>query len=213
MKIFDELTPSEKTQLSYEHKQFYIDLVCAEQGVKLLPVEPEAPIKPVVPNDLEYAEFSGFNVDIESAQAIMSIIKSAKVYDNNYGSGPLKEIDDDSYNYPNLKSKRGMSAGLYSTHKAELDNYTDLKSQYDVQQREYSEIFDARQEAKNCIFNAIEDAQDFVFRQERLASEWERYVELANRDLEVAKKFMSNTYPANELEECLPEVFTKAVEA
>lgn len=210
--MLNQLTEHEKTELTDEQVQFYIDLECATQGIQLLPDEPIAPNKPKIPFDLNYVTVGDISITSKAGKDIFDLIRNSTVYKKDYGSDEVKEIDSKDYNYPKLTEEQGISSKTYQKHKEELQEYNRLLNIYNTKYLEYTTIYEQRKTAQDFIYNELQNARDFINTKVYLNNRWERYLELADGDSDIAKKFMLHAYPDTDLIKYLSLVFKPASE-
>lgn len=201
MKNFDDLTNQELVNLTDEQVNYYIDVGCAEEGIKLLPPggPPIKPDKGTTADDLELWEVAGHHFrEREDADRVASAIAGARSRVSlEYISGPSYRKRavpaTDSVSGVNLvrvlsQERASELSALIDEQERSLANYNKLSSEYDTTVR-------ARRNIVNHIREKIEKAAQKIRRKEQLQSLFERYIELANGDKFMAARFLRKAEP------------------
>lgn len=207
MKSFDELSNPEILALNEVEIETYIDLACAEAGVPFVPPVPTEPIQPKAEPDLSLFKISVSGTygcllvkDGEVASQILDALARTAVYELEYTGhvvdvNAVKQIAPGSYNYPKIETIQALSSANYTSCKQALEVHTAAKKKYDDEKKEYDRAVSLRADIASEIrekqYTAIAD-RDL---RNRLRGDFQRYLELADGNAEIAERFFKKAYP------------------
>lgn len=186
--------------LTSEEIEKLIDLKCAEEGVRLLPPMPTAPVAIEAKPDVKaYVAGGVIFVDQENAQAVADRINASMPHETYYLLGPHKWSGPQgvkpSEGETTVREELHWSAENYDEHATAITTYEKEKKDFDEQTREYDRVRDARstisEEVWSTYHRAIEDKRV----KERMLVEFEEYVKLTDGNREAAFKFMAKARP------------------
>jgi ElaB/YqjD/DUF883 family membrane-anchored ribosome-binding protein len=201
MKNFDDLTNEELTNLSSDEVNYYIDVECAEQGIKLLPPggPPTKPDKGTTADDLELWQVAdNYFRDREDAERVSAAIAASKSRVTlDYISGPSyrKKAVPATDSVSSINMIRVLSQERAAELSALIDEQERVLGEYNKRSTEYEKIVRERRNVVNSIRERIEKAAQKVRRKEELSRIAARYVELANGDKFMAARFLRRAEP------------------
>ena len=213
MKRFDDLTDAEVLALTDEDVERYIDLACAEAGVQLLPEKPgPAPEKPDETRDATLFEVAGQSFStMEDAESVMKMINGLTRLDTNYLAGNYKDqYVSGSQSDVSITTNSVYSALRWHGIKEEMEAYAKAKKGHDSVVSSYKDCVRERNNESNSVRERVEEVHANAHEAGRLRRHLERYIELADGDVEVARRFLLNAYP--DAKEYLPEEFPEDCE-
>lgn len=213
---FDDLTPEQLTALTPEQIAYYIDLACAEAGVKLLPPRPQLVSAAPAPHDVTHfcVSINERFTDRAEAEAVVEAVRRAhsrrdkKYAGGRYSySGPTYDtpaIDTESA-LPSVTTDTLYSADLFAREKDRITQASEQKERFEKATKEYNEIEEKRERIGSPILSAINEAHDQQRRRRRRLEEFDRYVELAKGDRETAARFLAAAH--SDAKDVAPELF------
>jgi len=212
MKAFKDLTDLERSELTDDQIADYIDIMCAENGAPLLPMEPFEVVKTKVEKkDKVYAVRMPYDTyfDLEIAQSIVNFINKQPMYESchigNYNSPEyiqpksnerLAEVIPSTFY---TRDDAILQNNINKTEKAALEEYKEAKQKYDKALQDRSPYVER-------VYEDIRESGKRVAVRRAYVSEWERYIKLANKDHEIAKNFFINRYNLQAFEELCDEL-------
>lgn len=203
MKKFTDLTVEEKADLTEEEITAYVDYLCAERGEPLVPPKPEKVEATLLEKTKTYYSVDpGYDTLFteKDARDIVDFMNKKKLFCPKNVSGyssPEYVVSKDGTNsgyLPSCTKKLYHTAndavkqdGINKRERASVERYeTDLK--------EYESALKERQESDSEIRDAIREAVLTISRKEAYIHDWNRYLELANNDIRIAKNFFEARY-------------------
>lgn len=209
---FGELTEDQLAALSDVDVERYIDLACAEEGVRLLPeFNAVPPVQASDGPDIVLHEVGGmFFRDVDDARQVARLASVCRRWAPEWIAGRGYSGGTESHYYVPAESevgvtdKKGYSKTFYEVRRAVMDQSTRDLKHYEEQKREWDGILGKRNEVRSRLWQAIEAARGTVNRRSRLRGEFARYLELADCDITIARRFLLKAYPdAQELDPAL----------
>lgn len=185
--------------LSSEEIETLIDLECANEGVRLLPPMPTAPVAiEAKPNVRAYCVNGVLFTDEKKAQAVADLINASMPHETYYliphkWSGPqgVKPCETET----TVRTEMYWSAENYGAHATVVTAYEKEKKDFDEQNREYDRVRDARGSISEEVWSTYHGALKRKRVKERMLVEFDEYVTLAEGNREQAFKFMAKARP------------------
>lgn len=200
------LTDEELAALTEEQIERYIDLACAQRGIRLLPPEPKKPelTAEPLPDVTLFKVGSWYFTDENEARALLDLLyKSTSMVDKEWTEVGKYRLSKDSplesWNAPKLERSSAYSRSLYAEYEAIFEKNEREREAYEAKRKEYDEILRQRAEVESEILTAIQDAVARINKRERLQKEFQRYLDLAEGDRRVAMRFFRDAYPDEEI--------------
>lgn len=199
MKGYKELTEKEIMELEEENIQDLIDLECANEGIKLLK-RPKEPKKPELQNDIICYQIDNMIFKTQKeAQMVFDVLRQAKTYKTNYNyeSGydfKYLELDDIFGNDLSIKKTTYMSKNKYKEHQEMLTKYNSDKDLYDIKYSKWRKENDKRKKIEEIVRSHIDRAYEKESEKQDMLIQYKRYLELANNDELIAKKFLCDAH-------------------
>jgi hypothetical protein len=213
-KPFDELTAEELVALTDEQRQYYVDRLCAEEGVRLLPAQ--APVPPPqlgFEKDLTIYTVAGIGVfSREHADAIARAINTGRRVKLEYAPGlsyrDRYAVEDGDP--AEVEESRAYSQHYYESRRALAHEHSEAMVAYEAAKVEYDRIVSARAAVSGRVLSAIAEAVREKAKRDAVHAEYNRYLELADFDVNIARRFLTSAYP--DAQEIAPDLFS-ALEA
>lgn len=184
-------------------------MACAEEGVRLLPAD--APVPPP-PQTIEvtriYYRVGGLLFDTkEAAEHVATVASGYRRFVLTYigGSDYRRQYavhDDGPVEATDAKE---IDKHLYETHRMRLDQHAAETVSYQESRREYDAICAKRAEVNHRIRAVREAARQLERRKQSIMAEFERYLDLADLNVLVARKFLVKAY--DDAETICPDLF------
>lgn len=218
MKRFDELKGHEILALTEEQIQWHMDFACAEDGAPLMPPHPgdAPPLVKATPDRVLY-EVDGLYFDtIEDAQEVATLVNSKRRFQLDYAPGGdyTNRIAKPKDNPIGVDSTPAFTLNHWDTVKAEVLAYQSAKDRWERDLKEWNDASNKRARAAGWVIERIDEEREKDAQRTRFESELKRYIELANGDEEMARKFLLKARPeAADYLPPMPPVDAQAVEA
>ena len=197
MKPFDQLTETELIALTEEELNRYIDLKCAEEGVKLLPTEAPKPPKmdPCAADAIVYTVGSFSFFDRKDAERIVAQLAKCSLAKteylrNGYKTDYNRQTAVPEYELPTVSEKSYHSPEHAARHAQAIALYNEQKEAYEKANREYTELTQQRAKIAQEYLDAIREARTTSNKRATLMKEYERYMQLAEQNKGVALRFL-----------------------
>lgn len=192
-KPFADLSHEELIALSDNAIERYIDIACAEAGVRLLP--DRAPTPPPagesISGDLSLHEVAGLLfADRVTADIVARAINSA----------PTRYHEETDY-----------TSRQYRKHASPADTPVEVKAYtaFSREKHEASKLAAMKHEAATAAYQEIWDkvnaARALELRRGQIRRQYEHYMELADCNVTVARRFLTKAYP--DAEQLYPDAF------
>lgn len=200
MKInIEEMTEAEARALSPEQIDWLIKYGCAEEGIKQLP-EPVKPEKFVPDYDAEVYEVHGmYFCDIDSATEIKNALniyadKMRKLDYSWQQSSTYKYVQEFTGSF-SVEKVKCFTPARYQKLAGEMKHYEDDKRKYEALLKEYQEEQKRVQCVKDHIYDKLDEHNQRAYTRERSCNDYRSYLELANGNVETARRFFEKCYP------------------
>lgn len=202
MKTFSSLSRSELLALTADEARRYVDLACAQAGIPLLPPEPGPKPEPLGPQSDVIGWQVGDLIFLNQSEA------NELAKDLNGESSRVTT----TYNYPRYQDKivatqrdpvQVVRVDLYSAERAfdtlaTREAWERRKDAWERTRKEWEAAVAGRQEHQDAVDEAIRAAQVHLDRTERFARELQRYVDLADGQHGVGRRFLLKAHPEAE---------------
>lgn len=212
MKTFNDLTHDELIALDKTAILRWIDQTCAEEGISLLPmVAPAAPnFEPIEP-EVEHFVVSGLRFGMESeAVAIRDALAActSRRQTAKYGWQWMNPDHDSPDNErPEVSRVRVLSAQQAAEKFEEIKQRDKAKAAYEAEKQAFDRIVDARERIVTFVRGHVESANSLEWQRERLRSDFRRYVDLANGDERIARRFLLKAHSS--ADSTAPDLFPR----
>lgn len=211
MKRFTDLAEAELTALSEDDIARYIDYACAENGVALLPALPPEP-KPVdyEPDAKVYQLGYHWNfATAEDAARVLDAIKASNMIATTYLSTPSGITSTALTNrreaLPGITVNDAFSAERAAQLKDELAGAKIAEDIYAKAKKEYDSAVAERDAYASEIREKVERAWETRHRREQRQRDYERYLDLADGNREIALRFLTRAH--SDTQALLPDLF------
>lgn len=211
---FEELTHEQLLALTDVQVQRYVDLASAEAGVPLMPER--APVEPVTtpvePDVVTYTLAGLWFLRREEAEAVAAAMNAAErvrmeyEYRHHVTRGDTFVVPDTSL--VEVSEQRVFSEGLYNRKREVLEEADRAEAAYKRQRADYDSIVTRRRKLSEGVRLRIDQARALEQQRLRLRAEFERYLELADCNVAVARRFLLKAYPG--AQEDAPGLFSDA---
>lgn len=206
VKAFGELTHDDLLGLTDEQVDFYIDLACAEAGVRLLPPAMPDATAPDVKNTFWMACGVRFLVREEAEQVAALASRFRRVtMEYMHGSNYSRQHARPASEPEAVTEVREIDQHLYETHRLRLDQHAAEMGAYGEAREEYDRICRERATVHGRIRERREAARTLERRRRHIRAELERYLELAGYVYQTALNFLEAAYP--DARDACPDVF------
>lgn len=198
MRAFEDLSNEEILALTDEDIQRYCDLACAQEGAPLLPPEPgEKPVKPDHEPDVPVFSAGGeYFLSQEVALGVAEAINAGRPVTWDYAGGwPHKRITGTKEYAEAVAASRFFSAAKWEEVKGEILAHEEAKTRWEKEKKEYDEAVKARSRVTEWIWDKISEVREAERQRERFTSLLTRYLDLADGDEVVARKFLFDAHP------------------
>lgn len=206
MKRFIDLTDKEVYALTPEEVGYWIDLECAFEGIPLLPKEPVEPPAEKFHPDMTVYVVGGVNfANFEDASKFCKWVNNSARFDLEYTHGPRYEKIAKEPRPIEVSSLNVFSVGGWNVVKDEAKKYSKLHNEYSEAKREYDAIAKKRNVVVDRVNRVIDEVNTAERNRRRVQEKFNRYLELANNEREIALKFLIDAQP--DAKEILPELW------
>lgn len=232
MDALKQMSEQEILALSGEQVRRMIDLICLENGIPLLPVLPEQPVKPECEPDMTLYKVGAFGyASASAAEEVLKAMKSHPVYDdiyesfgrvkNKYGSYDdavtkvvARRLSETDYSFPKFVTKDVFSESLWVKVKHDFEAYGMLKGRYDEAKQLYDHVLEQRKETEASVWEIVQEAHSREHGRNNHRREFEPYLAIANGDRKTALAFYSNSHKgfAEEYPELVAEFSAEAAQ-
>lgn len=211
---FEDLTDEQVRTLTDEQVERYIDLECALAGVPLLPAT--APVKPdgvQKQKDIEAYEVGDIVfVNRVDADEIATLANHKPRLTTTYShvAGAYEQVATAAEDDVAVKVVRHYSPQRWAQEREAVSAAARAENAYQSEVRAYDETVKRRREASEHVRRRIEDVHENYYRQQQLQREYDRYLDLADGNAEVAARFLDNAH--HDAREVMPHLFVSAAE-
>lgn len=190
--FFPDMTDAELAALDDATINQRIDLCCAERGIPLYVQEMIEPKPPVAP-DFPLYEVGGVFLDSDTeAKALAASIQSTRRWKRKYRYWDSKSLDEWEQDESEIKIEivQGYRPETWHQYRANLEQFDARKKAFGKMKEANTKAYDARASVAGEVWKDISAAKDRIEDSDRLRRLFDRYVELANGDRDIAKKFL-----------------------
>lgn len=199
MKRYEDYTKEELNALTQEQVLKIIDIECAFEGKPFVPDIPDMPDVPVFKPDKVAYECAGYAFEqIEDAQKLYTTIieLNPKRKDTNYSSGQTTyTLKTDSYYAPKVEKIEIYSNEYLLQIKEQKKKSDEAMKRYNLELEEYKKIVDTRADISKMVWKGVNEAQNYFYVQNKRISEFKRYLNLSEGNVEIAWNFITAAYP------------------
>lgn len=210
MKKIEELTEQEILALTSDEVTFMIKVKKVEEGVKLINC-PELPAYHVIPKPdkiLYTCDFLGITLafeDINKLSEMLDLIRQSNTFKIDYTANSIyyakRGLGYCPEKWDEITSKTVYSVELYNKVKSLLIENANMKKEYDVVYKEYSENYETSKWIEDEINNRVYEVTAKYDKLNRYLFMFKNdYLPLANSDKMVAIAFMDKAYALTEEE-------------
>lgn len=198
MTRFNDLTDAEVLALTEEQIAYHIDYECADSGAALLPPDP-GPEPEKIKDMKDAAAFDVCGVlftNREEALRVAEVLASCAIFETRYvGNDWSQQVLVRVAESPEAKSVRYYTANGWEAAKALVSKYNAAKKAWDEAVSEYNRIVKERDSATEWIRNRVAEVRNEEWKRQRALNDYQRYVELADGDERIARRFMLKAQP------------------
>lgn len=213
MKHIDDLNDEELLALTPDEIDRYVDLACAEAGIKLLPEKAPQPPKmdSYVPDQVLWSIgglvfFKKKDADKVRAALVGSSLANVKYVDlGSYRTDYSRRTAVPEHEIPTIHEVQCFSEELAARCKSEFTRINEEKEDYEKRKREYDQISNQRAEIRQRINNQVYALRKQEERRQSMLRELDRYLVLADHNMRVALRFLQSAHP--EAPTVLPDKF------
>lgn len=203
-----DMSEAEVLALGKKEIDYLIGYAMAEEGIKFLPV-PIAP-EPFTPEyDRVVYEVAGIYYTNEPAakdvcEILNGLIEETCTLDYNWQqSSQYKYVAESRWkdSPPTVTAVKCFSNEKYRTLAAGMIQRETEKNQYKKLLEEFQKNESLKQAIVQEIHNVIDEHKSRAYTRNRMISEYERYKEIAQGNVEIAQNFFKKAYPSANFEE------------
>lgn len=212
MKRLDDMTSRELVNLTEEQVKDLIDIECAFAGARLLPPEPVYKQPAIIEPDAILYIVGGIKfkrqdqaMEIVEALEAMDLAQTGYAYEAGYNNEYIK---DEPANPPQIESKKVFTRTAFEKHKSQLTANKVEDTAYENQVKLYREIKDERRDVEDRVLKRIRDAREEVEEQQRIVTQFDRYLTLADGARPMAIRFLADALKVDYAE--AEEILAKA---
>lgn len=210
MKRFDDLSEAELTALTEGDIARYVDYACAENGVALLPSLPPAPKEVHYEPDAKVYQIGHWLnfTTAEAAARVLDAIRENGAIDTDYISTPARvtgTVLSSRRNALMVTVHEAFTPETAERLKAELAGAKREEDVYQKAKKEYDAAVAERRGYEEDIRGKVADAWEMRSRRESRQRDYDRYLDLADGNQEIALRFLTRAH--SDTRELLPELF------
>lgn len=202
MKTIYDMTDGELLALDDDAISRHIDIECAKQGIPLLPEYPAAPIKPTPTPDVAvhqigngYADALLFTDAAEAAEVARAINSARSRVTLQYAGGSFDyRIVAPTDESVTMRETMHYSPEHWNREREAVVAAAEAKKRYDSELEAYRKAQKERQAIAGEIHERISEAYERAQRRHFLETQYGRYLQLAENDGRVARKFLVDAY-------------------
>ena len=198
MKRYEDYTTKELANLTEEEIKTLIEIECMVNGIAACYEKPDLkPIEELPQPDIEVFEVCDIKfLDKEEAIALLELIRNSKsivITDYDYSVGYSERYVKPDTDCATLSSSKYYSKEAYDSMKEAIK----CKKEAEQHNREMTEIYNKRMEeyrkleseVNSAVYEAVAEESKFNYAK----SVFERYVSMADGNIDVAKNFFEKT--------------------
>ncbi len=200
MKRMDSLTNEEILLIAEDPKQVadLIDLECAHLGLPLLPPDPgPKPKAAEFAKDAPYYEVGSFMfASSESAVKVLELALAEGIYERDYRDGEhvLLPMKENSYKYPKIEKGSCYTPETYNQIKDEIAAAKKKVDAWEALRKDYDKALKERKVTSESFWNRVRFARNVIGDIADITARFNRYLELAGNNKEVALNFLMDGY-------------------
>lgn len=208
MKRYDQYSKEELAVLTEEQINTLVDLEIAYAGV--MPAErPTPPSYEDVKMNKSEAAYSVYGIYFKNqsdALAVSGMQVFRQDYDYAAGGYDYKYLRENTSN--EVKTEFFYKKEDVKRFKDTLIQNKTLKDQYESDKKDYDKYFDSTSKIRTAVWEAYREACRFVNSVNNAKNMYDKYLQLAEGDKAIAKKFFLDAYKDNEdiVEAVFPDV-------
>lgn len=215
MKLIGDLTDRNIATLSEDEVEAFIDRECAEDGVRLLPPQPEPPEPLGVAADVPVFVVGDFKFYTEEdAQRVAALVNEIGTLETYYlegmyaykGPQGVKGVDDARV----VRREAYWSTQQHDIHKTAIVRHREQKEIFDKAKQEYDECFKDRERVSEHVWEIVRDVKSEAYRKERRIAEHAEYMGIVD-DAETAFTCMVKAGRVSDTEDARLELGLPAV--
>lgn len=191
--FFPDMTIQQIAALSEVEVSKVVNLACAEQGIPIFLESIGEEPKQSVPPDVEYFKIGDWIVgSIEHASAIVKAIDSGDRYTKAYDPKTYSSLDvaERSKAKIEIEPLRLFSPEQYHKCQSEIRAHKQAHTAWEARKRATELSTSNRSTIAENVWREVWDAQEQVSEHERIDRPFAKYVELADGNHEMARKFL-----------------------
>ena len=197
MKAFDKLSIDECAVLGPTAVDRYVELLCADRGVAFNPIPP-SPVSVTEPEpDVEVWRVGRLTfadeADAKKLLAFASSLESRLDYTLFGGSYENKMVC--SPHSLVVEKARMFSEDAATLHEPMISAFREDTRRHDLERLGYDKALKARAEVRSEIERQIAKAQHTLSQRAHITKEYQRYLELADGDVRIARRFLEASFP------------------
>lgn len=194
MKRIHDLSKEEVLALNDEQIAKFVDYECAMNGAPLLPLMPEKPtLKKPEPDTVAYEVSVGYQATIYlanefDAAEVLQLLKSMRVFRKDWSADILVPEPETT-----MRSIPIFSPDIWESVRAQKAAYDEAEKAYTFAKEEYDKAFSERQACFNEVWQIVREAREDEYRRNSITLKFNRYLELAEGNREIALRFLKNS--------------------
>ena len=203
-----DMSEAEVLALSQKEIDYLISYAMAVEGIKFLPApiapEPFTPDYDRVVYEVAGIYFTGRICAETVCEALNARIEEACRLDYNWQqSSQYKYVAESHWkdSPPTVTAVKCFSDEKYRTMAATMIQRETEKNQYKKLLEEFQKNESLKQAIVQEIHDVIDEHKSRAYTRNRMKSEYERYKEIAQGNIEIAQKFFKKAYPSENFEE------------
>jgi hypothetical protein len=196
IKLLGDYKGWELEALSDEAVQRIVDLECAEAGAPLTPTR-VAPLEPFKHQyDVKLYKVGGLYVQsMAEAESLRAALRSISLWDltsswkhgyQNYAKPSVDELE--------ISPVDTYSLGALDIKKDALARHEEAKKAHEKDTEDYDRAVNARGAVSESVWRVVQNAWSFKNQRERLRTELDRYIALADGDGAIGLRFFEKAY-------------------
>ncbi len=191
MQTIYDLTDDEIATLTDEQVNLFVDIECAKAGAPLLPPEPQELSKPEAKEDKTFYGVAGVYFEKpEEAAELLAVIDRHRTFEYDYKSFGKVAKPGRTYGANEITSVKMFSVGYYDEHRKSLEQYEAEKRKFDSEKKRHEQAVNERRETTAAVWELVSIARELKAEREQIARSFQRYLELAKGDKEIAFNFL-----------------------
>jgi hypothetical protein len=220
VKNLNELSDQEILELSDPQIEKIIQYKMAEEGIKLFkkPIEPE--YEEEKEKDLVFWKIDGLSFLFANQEDAVTIaeqllLKQKNMFTDTWDSSTPKSLETDRDYSGNVRERFHISNVMYYSQERHAEATITVKQNkkaketYDKLLKEYEEAYEASQYIRDEVWNKVFEIRDKYTNFDRLKNLFSQYLELAEKNEEIAWNFLKKAEIVDEEAENFIKEFLK----